>query len=316
MSAHPSSRTGEVVVVTGGAGFIGSHVVDRLLEEGRRVIVVDDLSSGTTANLQPGAELEQFDLAAPEAVSRIARLRPSAVVHCAAQASVTESFRDPARDAAVNIVGGLNALRGALEGGGKRFVYVTTGGALYGHAASLPSTERDPIAPLSPYGLSKWIMERYLSILAGDGLSWVALRLGNVYGPRQRSDGEAGVVAIFADRMRRGEPVSIEGDGEQTRDFVFVADVRDAIVGALDHAGTDSLNVGTGRATSVNELFRQLSAIAGYRLEPTHAAARPGDVRHSVLDVRRAEAVLGWTPRTDLADGLRETYAALGATSA
>jgi len=305
----------DVVVVTGGAGFIGSHVVDRLLGEGRRVVVIDDLSTGATTNLPPGTDLEQLDLARPQAASWIARLRPSAVVHCAAQASVTESVRDPARDAAVNILGGLNALRGALDGGSNRFVYVTTGGALYGHAASLPSSEGDPIAPLSPYGLSKWIMERYLAILAGDRLSWVSLRLGNVYGPRQRSDGEAGVVAIFADRMRRGAPVTIEGDGEQTRDFVFVADVRDAIVSALDHEATDSLNIGTGRPTSVNELFEQLAAIAGYHLEPAHGAARPGDVRDSVLDVRRAEAVLGWTPRTPLADGLRATYASLGATS-
>jgi UDP-glucose 4-epimerase len=298
--------------VTGGAGFIGSHVVDRLVEQGRRVIVVDDLSSGAAANLQPRVDLEQLDLAGPEAVGRIARLRPSAVVHCAAQASVTASFRDPARDAAVNVIGGLNALRGALEGGGTRFVYVTTGGALYGHAAALPSAESDPIAPLSPYGLSKWIMERYLAILAGDRLSWIALRLGNVYGPRQRSDGEAGVVAIFADQMRRGGPVTIEGDGEQTRDFVFVADVRDAIVRALDHGETDSLNIGTGRATSINELFRSLAAIAGYDAAPTHVAARPGDVRHSVLDIRRAEGVLGWTPVTGLRDGLQATCAALG----
>jgi UDP-glucose 4-epimerase len=302
----------EPVVVTGGAGFIGSHVVDRLGDEGRRVIVIDDLSSGAAANLQPGTDLEQLDLTAPQAASRIARLRPAAVVHCAAQASVTESFRDPARDAAVNILGGLNALRGALDGGSNRFVYVTTGGALYGHAASLPSSEGDPIAPLSPYGLSKWIMERYLAILAGDRLSWVALRLGNVYGPRQRSDGEAGVVAIFADRMRRGAPVNIEGDGEQTRDFVFVGDVCDAIMRALDHRGTDTLNIGTGRATSINELFEQLSAIAGYGSKPTHVPARPGDVRDSVLDVRRAESVLGWTPRTDLAMGLRVTYLAMG----
>ena len=299
------------VVVTGGAGFIGSHVVDRLLEGGRRVIVIDDLSSGAAANLPANADLEQLDLASPEAVSRIARLRPAAVVHCAAQASVTESFRDPARDAEVNILGGLHALRGALEGGGRRFVYVTTGGALYGHTASLPSAESDPIAPLSPYGWSKWIMERYLAVLAGDRLSWIALRLGNVYGPRQRSGGEAGVVAIFADRMRRQAPVTIDGDGEQTRDFVFVSDVREAIVNALDHEATDVLNIGTGRATSVNQLFAQLAAIAGSTAEPVHAPARAGDVRASVLDVRRAEAVLAWRARTGLTEGLRQTYAAL-----
>lgn len=304
---------GELVIVTGGAGFIGSHVVDRLTGEGWRVIVIDDLSTGAAANLQPGTDLEELDLAKPEAISRIARLRPSAVVHCAAQASVTESFRDPARDAEVNVIGGLNALRGALDGGSRRFVYVTTGGALYGQATTLPSAETDPIAPLSPYGWSKWILERYLALLAGDRLSWLALRLGNVYGPRQRSGGEAGVVAIFADQMRRGAPVTIEGDGEQTRDFVFVSDVRDAIVSALDHDATDVLNIGTGRATSIKELFQQLAAIAGYTTEPVHGPARAGDVRDSVLDVRRAETVLGWRARTGLGEGLRQTSAALAA---
>ena len=176
----------------------------------------------------------------------------------------------------------------------------------------LPSAESDPIAPLSPYGLSKWIAERYLAILAGDRLPWIALRLGNVYGPRQRAGGEAGVVAIFADQMRRGAPVTIEGDGQQTRDFVFVSDVRDAIVTALDRPDTDVLNIGTGHATSINELFERLASIAGYPGAATHVAARPGDVRDSVLDVRRAAAVLGWTSQTDLAEGLRQTYAALG----
>jgi UDP-glucose 4-epimerase len=306
----------EVIVVTGGAGFIGSHVVDRLIEDGRRVIVVDDLSAGTAANLPAATDLEELDLASPDAVSRIARLRPAAVVHCAAQASVTESFRDPVRDAEANIVGSLNALRGTLEGGARRFVYVTTGGAMYGQAAKLPSAESDPIAPLSPYGLSKWIVERYLAILAGDRLRWVALRLGNVYGPRQRAGGEAGVVAIFADQMRRAAPVTIEGDGQQTRDFVFVSDVRDAIASALDRQETDVLNIGTGRGTSINELFEQLAAISGYTSAPDHIPARPGDVRDSVLDVRRAATVLGWTPRTDLGDGLRQTYAALGRVTA
>lgn len=299
---------GEPVVVTGGAGFIGSHVVDRLLEQGHHVIVVDDLSSGSTANLAATADLEEFDLSSPEAASRIAGLRPAAVVHCAAQASVTQSFRDPARDAAANIVGSLNALRGALEGGGRRFVYLTSGGAVYGHAASLPSAEGDRVAPLSPYGWSKWIVERYLDILADDRLPWIALRLGNVYGPRQRSDGEAGVVAIFADQMRRGAEVTIEGDGDQTRDFVFVLDVVDATAAALDHERTTTLNVGTGRPTSVNHLFAELRAIAGYAGRPTHVPPRPGDIRHSVLDVRRAAHVLGWTAGTSLEDGLRLTY--------
>ena len=298
------------ILVTGGAGFIGSHLVDRLLAEGERVVVVDDLSTGVAANLAPQTRLEHLDISTPETVALIARLRPSAVVHAAAQASVTASLEDPVADARVNILGTLNVLRGALATDTSRFVYVTTGGALYGKAASQPVAEDDPIEPLSPYGLGKWAAERYVAMLAGGRMSWLALRLGNVFGPRQSAIGEAGVVAIFADRMRRGGAITIDGDGEQTRDFVFVADVAEAVLLALRAERSGSVNVGTGTATSVNDLFVELAGIAGYTRSPFHGPSRPGDVRYSVLDVRRASSLLGWEARTPLRDGLIQTYQA------
>lgn len=299
------------ILVTGGAGFIGSHIVDRLLAEGERVVVVDDLSTGSAANLAAETRLEQLDISAPETVALIGRLRPSAIVHAAAQASVTASLRDPVADARVNILGTLNVLQGGLATETSRFVYVTTGGALYGDPASLPVAEDAPIEPLSPYGLSKWAAERYLNILAGGRMSWLALRLGNVFGPRQGTSGEAGVVAIFADSMRRQGEITIDGDGEQTRDFVFVADVAEAALLALRAELSGSLNVATGTGTSINELFEELAGIAGYTRPPFRGPPRPADVRHSVLDVRRAASRLGWEPRTPLRDGLIQTYQAV-----
>jgi UDP-glucose 4-epimerase len=188
---------------------------------------------------------------------------------------------------------------------------VTTGGALYGNATSQPVAEDDPIEPLSPYGLSKWAAERYLPILADGRMSWFALRLGNVFGPRQSAGGEAGVVAIFADRMRRGGEITIDGDGEQTRDFVFVADVAEAVLLALHAQRSGSVNVATGAGTSVNKLFVELAGIAGYTRAPFRGPPRPADVRYSVLDVRRASSLLGWAARTPLRDGLMQTYKAM-----
>ena len=300
------------ILVTGGAGFIGSHVVDRLLADGRPVVVVDNLSTGSAANLPSAAACEAFDLAAEAAAERIAGLRPRAIIHCAAQTSVSASVREPVADARANILGSLNAITGALAGGCDRFVYVTTGGAIYGEEAGRPHSEADVAAPKSPYGLSKWTVEEYLRILAGDRLAWSALRLANVYGPRQRSDGEGGVVSIFGERMLHDEPVHIHGDGQQTRDFVFVADVVEAIVLALD-AGGGPVNIGTGQATTVNELFTTMAALAGYRRPPVHGEPRPGDLVHSRLDPSRAAAVLGWRPAVDLESGLRRTLASIAA---
>ena len=299
------------VVVTGGAGFIGSHVVDRLRAEGADVLVVDNLSSGRIENLDPSVAVERAHVATGKTGSLIRRWQPDSVVHCAAQVSVAASVRDPRVDATTNIIGSITTIQAAVAAGASRFIYVTTGGALYGEPQYLPCDEDHPIAPLSPYGLSKWVAERYLELLAPPGLIRVVLRLANVYGPRQRSEGEAGVVSIFADRMRRGLPAEIHGDGEQTRDFVFVADVADAVMRALVTDGSLTANVGTGRATSIIGLFRALAAIADYDQEPRHVDPRPGDVRASVLSVALAERELGWAPATTLEIGLAATYHAL-----
>lgn len=299
------------VVVTGGAGFIGSHVVDRLLARDVAIVVVDDMSTGLASNLPPSVEIEHLDIADPNSEAAIARLRPRAIVHCAGQVSVRRSFQDPVRDARSNVIGTLHVIQAALQGPTDRFIYISSGGALYGDARSTPCAEDTPVAPLSPYGWSKWLAERYVALVAGDRLAWVSLRLANVYGPRQRSDGEAGVVAIFVNQMRRGLPVTIDGDGEQTRDFVFVDDVAEAVSTSLE-GGPPSLvvNIGSGRATSVNRLFRELAGFAGYRQPPVHREPRRGDVRDSVLDVRLAGEALGWTAATALDVGLRATYSA------
>jgi len=292
------------VVVTGGAGFIGSHVVDRLLADGDPVVVLDDLSSGAAANLPPEVALESIDLAAPATIALLTRLRPAAVVHAAAQPSVVASLRDPVADARTNILGSLQVLTGIRAASCRRLIYVTSGGAMYGEGRPDGHAHRedDPVAPASPYGLSKWTVEAYLRILQEPG-TWTALRLANVYGPRQRSDQEGGVVSIFADRMRQGAPVEIYGDGQQTRDFVHVADVVEAIVLAL-HAGSGPLNIGTGVAVSINELFAAMAALTGYDRPPVWRPERPGDLRHSHLDPARAASQLGWRPRVALRDGL------------
>jgi UDP-glucose 4-epimerase len=300
-----------VVLVTGGAGFIGSHVVDTLVARGSSVVVLDDLSAGRRENVASSARLEVMDLARPDVEGRTAQLRPDVIVHCAARTSVPGSFREPVRDLQANLLGSINLLRGAIAGGTRRFVYVTTGGALYGRPVAVPCTEEHPIQPLSPYGWTKYLVEEYLEMLGGSGFSWVALRLANVYGPRQRSQGEAAVVAAFVDRMASNRPIVIDGDGEQTRDFVYVGDVVEAVLAAIDSPAHGAINIGTGVGTSVNTLFETLASISGYSLEPQHGPVRPGDIRHSTLSSSRAARELAWQPRTPLEGGLERTYAAL-----
>jgi UDP-glucose 4-epimerase len=233
------------------------------------------------------------------------------LVHCAAQVSVAASVRDPFLDARSNIVGTARVVEAAAASGCRRFVYVTTGGALYGEPRYLPCDEAHPIAPLSPYGLSKWAGERYVDLLAPDSMFRMVLRLANVYGPRQRADGEGGVVSIFAERMKAGLPVEINGDGLQTRDFVHVGDVVDAVVAALNATHSATVNIATERAVSVLDLYAAMAEIAGYPKSPVFVAPRPGDVRHSRLAIAKARQELGWSPRTVLETGLAETYASL-----
>lgn len=295
------------VLVTGGAGFIGSHLVDRLVARGDRVLVVDNLSSGRRANLADGAEFVEVDIRSPELRDVVERFRPQVVSHLAAQTSVAVSMREPLLDATTNIIGGINLCQAALAAGCEQFIYITTGGALYGEPEYLPCDEQHPIRPISLYGLSKWTLERYLTLMLPPSLPLKVLRLANVYGPRQDPSGEGGVISIFGERMLRQDEVVIFGDGEQTRDFIYVGDVVRAHELALAAPGSLTLNISSGQPLSVNELFRLMAAEAGYARPALHRAERAGDVKHNVLANARAREVLAWEPRVGLRDGLRRT---------
>ena len=302
-------------LVTGGAGFIGSNLVDRLLAEGNEVDVVDDLSTGSLANLaaartSAGGRLTitQLDIRLPEVVELIAHRAPEVVFHLAAQADVRVSVASPAFDAEVNIIGSLNVLEGARQAGTERLVFAASGGTLYGDppVKDLPLRESQPHRPLSPYGVSKKAVLDYLVAYRElHSLEFAALALANVYGPRQNPHGEAGVVAIFADRLLTGTPITIFGTGEQTRDFVYVDDVVDAFVRAATRGGGLVCNIGTGCETSVNDLYRSMAAVVGSEANPDYAPGRPGELDRNVLDVERAGIQLGWRPWTELADGVR-----------
>src|SRR6185437_1944967 len=290
-------------------------LVDRLLAEGHQVDVVDDLSSGSLANLAEARStaggaltIHQLDIRLPELVDLIARRSPEVVFHLAAQADVRVSVARPVFDAEVNVVGSLNVLEGARLAGASRVVFAASGGTLYGDPDpdDLPLREAQPHRPLSPYGVSKKAVIDYLVAYRElHALEFCALALANVYGPRQDPHGEAGVVAIFAQRLVDGEPVTIFGDGQQTRDFVYVDDVVDAFVRGASRGGGLVCNVGTGRETSVNDLYRAMAAQAGVDADPQYAPLRPGEVLRSSLDVDRARIQLGWAPWTELGDGAR-----------
>jgi UDP-glucose 4-epimerase len=300
-------------MVTGGAGFIGSNLVDRLLAEGHEVDVVDDFSTGALSNLAEARHsagrsltIHHLDITAPAVVELMARRRPALVYHLAAQADVRASVARPAFDATVNIIGSLHVLEGARQAESERVVFAASGGTLYGEPApeDLPVRESHPQQPLSPYGVSKKAVIDYLVAYRRlHELEFCALALANVYGPRQDPHGEAGVVAIFAERLLRAEAVTVFGDGEQTRDFVFIDDVVDAFVRASTRGGGLVCNIGTGQETSVNELLATMGARAGVEVEPVFAPLRPGELLRSSLDVERASIQLGWRPWTDLADG-------------
>ncbi|MCU1493015.1 MAG: UDP-glucose 4-epimerase [Acidimicrobiaceae bacterium] len=300
-------------LVTGGAGFIGSTLVDRLLAEGHAVDAVDDLSSGALANLtdarSSGGEFRfhQLDVRAPELVELFVRRRPEVVFHLAAQPSVSMSLRRPVFDADVNIVGSVQVLEGARAAGTGKVVYAASGGTLYGEAdpSELPIAENHPHRPRSPYGVAKAAVVQYLSAYRElHGIEYTALALANVYGPRQDPHGEAGVVAIFASNLVEGRPCTIDGDGSQTRDFVYVDDVVDAFSRAAERGSGLLVNVGTGVQTSVAALYESMASVHGDGPSPRHGPARPADVRHSSLDPTRAAIHLGWSPWTALADGV------------
>ena len=291
--------------VTGGAGFIGSHVVDALVARGDDVHVIDNFATGRRENLNDAATLHEHDIREPLA-GLFGEIQPELVVHLAAQADVGTSVERPLFDAEVNVVGTLNVLE-AVRPHAAQLVFSSTGGAIYGECER-PAREDDARKPVSPYGTSKLAAEEYLATWNRlHGTRHVALRFANVYGPRQLAKLEGGVVAIFMDRLRAGEGITIFGDGEQTRDYVYVGDVVRAIQAAIGRDG-GVFNVGTGTETSVNELFERCRTVARVDTEATHAPARPGDALRSFLDISRSERELGWRPQTPLEEGLRLTW--------
>jgi UDP-glucose 4-epimerase len=297
-------------IVTGGAGFIGSHVVDALVAEGRRVVVVDDLSTGAPERVAPEATLEIVDITDGESLSRVFdAAKPTAVVHLAAQSSVTVSVTDPNRDCQVNVAGTLNVLEAAKPHRAP-VVFTSTGGALYGNQAPIPTSEDVRPTPISPYGASKWAGEAYVVTWAeAEGVPHAVCRLGNVYGPRQNPHGEAGVVAIFSHHLWRGERPMVYGFGRATRDYVHVNDVAHALVAAIGRPGI--FNIATGLETDVLTIFHGLQSAAGTSIEPVLEPLRPGELERSCMDPGRARRELGWEAEIDLAEGLRITYDAL-----
>ncbi|HZV74157.1 MAG TPA: NAD-dependent epimerase/dehydratase family protein [Conexibacter sp.] len=307
-------------LVTGGAGFIGSNLVDALLARGEPVVVVDDLSTGRRANLdaalEQGATLHELDVRDADALRALfERARPERVFHLAAQIDVRRSVADPATDARVNVEGTINVLAAAHAAGAQRVVYSATGGAVYGEAELVPTPEDAPAQPLAPYGQGKLSGEGYCALFTRlHGLSTIALRYANVYGPRQDPLGEGGVIAIFCGCLAEGRTPTIYGDGAQTRDYVYVGDVVEANLRAAELDVSGPVNVGTGVETSVLELAEAFRALDdGDGFVPVHAPARAGEVLRSCLDATRAGALLGWEPQVPLADGLRRTLATVSA---
>lgn len=306
------------VLVTGGAGFIGSHVAETYLAAGDEVTVLDDLSSGRRESVPTGARFVQADVRSPEARQLVARGGFAVLNHHAAQIDVRRSVADPVFDAQVNVIGLLNLLEGARAGGVRRVVLASSGGTVYGESVSLPISETASKLPASPYGTAKLASEYYLATFAlVYGMETVALRYSNVYGPRQDSHGEAGVVAIFTGRVLEGKPLTVYGDGEQTRDMVYVNDVAEANLVASERPlpplvdlDARAFNIATGTETSVNQLAGALAAAAGRAPQIRYAPERPGELRRNALAVDKAARSLGWRPRTTLADGLQLTLRA------
>jgi UDP-glucose 4-epimerase len=304
-------------LVTGGAGFIGSNVVDALVERGDEVTVVDDISTGRRENLtgalERGAELVEADIRDGAAmIELVARVAPEVIFHLAAQIDVRHSVADPARDARINVEGTINMLAAAQAAGVRRFVNTSSGGAAYGEAQILPAPESHPIAPEAPYGLSKVCAEGYCDIFNRmHGLSTVSLRYGNVYGPRQDPLGEAGVIAIYCGKVLDGSRPVVFGDGLQTRDYVYVGDVVAANLAAAGSDGVGPYNIGTGREASVLDLVDALSGLSDRPFDAHHEPERLGEVRHIALDTTRAREELGWHARVDLSEGLRLTLDSL-----
>ena len=298
------------IIVTGGAGFIGSHIVDAYIERGHEVTVIDDFSTGHKRNLNKKASLHSMDILDPKIPSLLSKISPDVLCHHAAQMDVRRSVADPQYDARINILGLIHLLEGGKNAGVKRVIFASSGGAVYGEQERFPAPEGHPTRPACPYGVSKLTGEHYLAYYEQTaGIPYVALRYSNVYGPRQLSTGEAGVVAIFLRKLLNGESPRINGDGKQTRDYVYVGDVVQANLLALDAEVSGPVNIGTGRETDVLTLLSLLHENTGSNTPVVHGPAKVGEQRRSSLDCSYAQSKLGWSPRTSLEIGLKKTVA-------
>ena len=298
------------IVVTGGAGFIASHIVDAYLQQGHEVHVIDDFSTGHKLNLNPNAVLHKSNVADADAASVILKIKPDVLNHHAAQMDVRHSVEDPLFDAGVNILGFVNLLEACKKAGTSRVIFASSGGAIYGDEEPIPADEDHPKKPMSPYGVSKMTGELYLAYYhMAFGMHYVALRYANVYGPRQSTKGEAGVVAIFISQLLAEKPPTINGDGKQTRDYVFVGDVVKANVAALETSHLGGINIGTGRETDVVTLCRMLQQRADSKVEALYGPAKTGEQMRSCLDISLAARVLDWRPNIGLEEGLTQTLA-------
>jgi len=296
------------ILVTGGAGFIGSHIVDAYVKAGHEVFIIDNLSTGNKNNLNPRTRFYQADIK-DDLSSIIKDIKPDIINHHAAQIDVRVSVADPSADAAINIIGTINVIEAGLKAGIKKFIFASTGGAIYGEQDSFPADESHPLRPLSPYGVAKLSCEKYLFYYKHNfGLDYVVLRYSNVYGPRQNPFGEAGVVAIFTHKLIKGGQPVINGDGLQTRDYVYVGDVVRANLSALKEGISGEFNISTGVEASVNELFSKLAGVSGKNVNAAHGPAKKGEQMRSCLSYKKAQDILGWNPAVGLEEGLKNTF--------
>lgn len=298
------------IMITGGAGFIGSHIADLLIERGYEIVIVDDLSNGKRENINPHAAFYHASILDRDMTAIFRKERPEVVIHHAAQISVRDSVKDPLHDMEINIKGSLLLLEHCKEHQVAKIIFSSTGGALYGEQDYFPADENHPMRPLSPYAIAKLSVEKYLFFyFTTHRLPYIALRYANVYGPRQDPFGEAGVVAIFSEKMLKGDQPIINGDGSQTRDFVYVGDVARANLLALEHQVTGEINIGTGIETSINTIFNEIRLLLAPGTPEIHGPAMPGEQLRSVLSCEKARTVLGWEPATPLVEGLMHTVA-------
>jgi len=296
------------ILISGGAGFIASHLTDKLIEKGHQVVVIDNLSTGKKENLNPKAKFYEADICDSNISQIFIEEKPEIVFHFAAQIDVRKSVKDPIQDAKTNILGSLNLLQNCQKNGVKKFIFASSGGAIYGDTDVIPTPETHAENPESPYGICKLTIEKYLHFYKETfGLDYTALRLANIYGPRQNSKGEAGVIAVFCDKMLKNEEVVINGDGEQTRDFVFVDDVVNACLLSIEQEKSDIYNIGTGIETNINEIFRKIKELTNSDYKEIHAPEKPGEQKRSCLDYSKAKQELNWEPEYNLKKGLEKT---------